>query len=101
MDSEPADNEANPKVSPTQTAATETERSVKANPDAKDLSSSRTVWQDEKATANAKHDRPEHQSRNEPLGDALSIGAGQVSSPYLTQTQANAIARQANRKDGK
>jgi hypothetical protein len=85
MDSEPSDNKVN----------------AKADPSAKDLSSSRTVLQDEKATANAKHDRPEHQSRNEPLGDALSIGAGQVSSPYLTQTQANAIARQANRKDGK
>jgi hypothetical protein len=85
MDSEPADNEANPK----------------ANPSAKDSSGSRTVWQDEKATANAKHDRADHESKNDPLGDALSIGAGQVSSPYLTQTQANAIARQANRKDGK
>jgi hypothetical protein len=101
MDSDPADNEANPKVSLTQTAATETERSTKANPEAKDLPNSGTVWQDEKATANAKHDRPDHQSRSEPLGDALSIGAGQVSSPYLTQTQANAIARQANRKDRK
>jgi hypothetical protein len=68
---------------------------------AKNQSKSSAIWEDEKATANAKHDRHDHQSRDEPLGDALSIGAGQVSSPFLTEIQADAIAKQTSRNNGK
>jgi hypothetical protein len=101
MDVEAGDNDKNPDPVVTDANEGAAGKPAKASAEAKDKSPSRTVWQDEKATANAKHDRRENESRNEPLGDALSMGAGQVSSPYLTQTQANAIARQANRKDGK
>ena len=56
------------------------------------------VWADEKATARAKHDRAATPSKNAPLGDALAVGGGQQSTPYL-ETQADAIAKQTKRGD--
>ena len=55
------------------------------------------AWADEKATANAKHDRAAAPSKGEPLGDALAVGGGQQSTPYQLETQADAIAKQTKR----
>ncbi|PZM10894.1 hypothetical protein [Rhizobium tubonense] len=97
MTGNPVDNEMNSGPSAKQATVT----GVEGLAEAKDRPDLKGVWQDEKATANAKHDRPDRQSGDEPLGDALNIGAGQVSSPYLTVTQADVIAKQTNRNNGK
>lgn len=65
-------------------------------PDSKTAGS---AWADEKATAKAKHDRASSPTKAPSLGDALTVGGGQQSTPYQLETQADAIAKQTRRGD--
>lgn len=64
-----------------------------------DLGSAGGAFADEKATAKAKRDRAASETKGPSLGDALALGAGQQSTPYQLETQADAIARQIRRGD--
>jgi hypothetical protein len=65
---------------------------------AKPLSAGKNaILNDEKATANAKHDRHDTDTGGTSLGDALTLGGGQQSTPYQLATQADAIAKQTKR----
>jgi hypothetical protein len=81
------------------TGPSDTSGKLKANPETADTRDVSSVWTDEKAAANTRHDRTSAPSKVPPLGDALAAGGGQQSTPYQLETQADALAKQSNRGD--
>lgn len=79
---------------------TRTERAherTKAQPDAKDLTEPEEVWKEAETTPTRDGDE-EVASGGERVADAGDVGAGQAS-PYGTEAQADALARQTQRSD--
>lgn len=79
-----------------ETTRTEREHErTKARPDAGDLKDPEEVWKDAESTP-ARDGDTEVATGGERVADAGDVGAGQAS-PYGTETQADALARQTER----
>ncbi len=79
------------------TSGTETAHErTKAQPETKDLTDPQEVWKDAETTPAAKQARRAAQGGGGRVADAGDVGAGQAS-PYGTEAQADALARQTSR----
>ncbi|MFC6488828.1 hypothetical protein [Nitratireductor sp. GCM10026969] len=85
---------AETKLTETTRAEREHER-MKARPDAEDLKDPEEVWKDAESTP-ARDRSAEVATGGERVADAGDVGAGQAS-PYGTEAQADALARQTER----
>ena len=70
---------------------------TKAAPDAEDMTNPREVWQEGETTPSPSRAGIARGGRGR-VADAGDLGNGQPS-PYSTETQADAVARQTDRKD--
>jgi hypothetical protein len=70
----------------------------KANPDAKDMTDPKEVWKDGETTPAADRGSGGAAGRSGRVADAADLDKASPS-PYSTETQVDALARQTDRKD--
>ena len=80
------------------TGANDPHERANAEPEARDLADPEEVWKDAETTPAADPARRQARGPRKRVADAGDVGAGQAS-PYGTQAQADALARQTRRTD--